>query len=34
MSEGNYFKVEKLFSKNVKYVDELFINLIKVVEVV
>ena len=32
MSEGNYSKAEKLFSKNVKYVDEPLINLIKAAE--
>jgi len=32
MSEGNYFKAEKLFSKNVKYANEPIINLIKAAE--
>ena len=32
MSEGNYSKAEKLFSKNVKYANEPIINLIKAAE--
>ena len=32
MSEGNYSKAEKLFSKNAKYADEPIINLIKAAE--
>ncbi|QTM00366.1 heme biosynthesis HemY N-terminal domain-containing protein [Mannheimia sp. ZY171111] len=32
MSEGNYSKAEKLFSKNAKYADEPVLNLIKAAE--